>query len=72
MSLRHESARRLLAKAREDAYVLTRLAVDPAAPDWPLGFHAQQAVEKALKAVIAAHGMEYSLTGRIAARTGNI
>jgi len=66
MSLRLENARRLLAKAREDEYVLARLADDSSAPDWPLGFHAQQAVEKALKAVLAAHGVEYPLTHNLA------
>ncbi|HNQ21773.1 MAG TPA: HEPN domain-containing protein [Phycisphaerae bacterium] len=66
MSLRLENARRLLARARDDAYILTRLATDPSAPDWPLGFHAQQAVEKALKAVLAARGVEYPLTHNLA------
>ena len=41
MNLRLENARRLLGKARDDAYILTRLADDPGAPEWPLGFHAQ-------------------------------
>jgi len=41
MNLRFENARRLLGKARDDAYILTRLADDPDAPEWPLGFHAQ-------------------------------
>jgi len=66
MNLRLEHARRLLAKAREDEYVLKHLADDPRAPDAPLGFHAQQAVEKALKAVLAAHGVEYPLTHNLA------
>jgi len=66
MNLQLENARRLLAKAREDAYVLTRLADDATAPETPLGFHAQQAVEKALKAVLAAHGLEYPLTHNLA------
>ncbi|MBN2561148.1 MAG: HEPN domain-containing protein [Phycisphaerae bacterium] len=66
MSLQLENARRMLARARDDAYVLTRLLDDPSAPDWPLGFHAQQAVEKALKAVLAARGVEYPLTHNLA------
>ncbi len=66
MNLRLENARRLLGKARDDAYILTRLADDPGAPEWPLGFHAQQAVEKALKSVLAAHGVEYPLTHNLA------
>lgn len=47
-----DEARRLLAKAAEDEYVLDRLRSDPAAPDAALGFHAQQAVEKLLKAAL--------------------
>jgi len=62
MSLRLETARRLLVKARDDCYMLMRVVDDPSAPVWALGFHAQQAVEKSLKAVLAAHGVEYPLT----------
>jgi HEPN domain-containing protein len=66
MSLRLENARRLLGKARDDQYVLTRLVDDPSAPAWALGFHAQQAVEKGLKAVLTAHGVEYPPTHNLA------
>ncbi len=66
MNPRLQNGRRLLGKARDDAYILTRLADDPAAPDWPLGFHAQQAVEKALKAVLTAHEVEYPPTHNLA------
>ena len=52
MNLRRETARRLLARARDDEYVLASVAGDVNAPVRPLGFHAQQAVEKALKAVL--------------------
>ena len=55
MSLRLEAARRLFTKARDDRYIVARLADDPMAPAWAVGFHAQQAVEKALKAVLAGH-----------------
>jgi HEPN domain-containing protein len=75
MNLRRETARRLLARARDDQYVLASVAGDANAPIWPLGFHAQQAVEKALKAVLAAHGVEYPLTHNIAmllARIGQL
>lgn len=61
-----ETARSLLAKARDDLYVAQRLAEDTNAPTWPLGFHAQQAVEKALKTVLAIHGVAYPLTHNIA------
>ena len=51
-----EHARALLARARDDLYVVRRLRTDPDAPGWVLGFHAQQAVEKALKAVLSSAG----------------
>jgi len=47
-----ETALGLLRRARDDGYVADRPAQDPAAPDWVIGFHAQQAVEKAIKAVL--------------------
>ena len=47
-----DEARRLLAKAAEDEYVLDRLLGDALAPDSMVGFHAQQAVEKLLKAAL--------------------
>ena len=47
-----EHARLLLQKARDDAYLLAACLDDPKMPGWILGFHAQQAVEKTLKAVV--------------------
>ena len=47
-----DEARRLLAKAAEDEYVLDRLLDDDLAPDSMIGFHAQQATEKLLKAAL--------------------
>lgn len=49
-------AERLSAKARGDELVLERLSDDPLVPDDLLGFHAQQAIEKMLKAAVAASG----------------
>lgn len=66
MSQRLETAYRVLSKSRDDQYILTRVVDDPAAPVWVLGFHAQQAVEKAIKAVLAAQGVEYPLTHNLA------
>ncbi len=43
----------LMEKAREDQYLLELAAPDGRVSDSLLGFHAQQAVEKALKAVLA-------------------
>ncbi len=61
-----DHARLLLAKADDDAYVVNRLVADPLSPEWVIGFHAQQAVEKALKAVLARHGIEFPRTHNIA------
>lgn len=52
----------LLARARDDGYVVRRLCGEADAPRWVLGFHAQQAVEKALKAVLSAAELEYPRT----------
>lgn len=57
-----DHGRALLARARDDAFVVRRLMVDAATPGWVLGFHAQQAVEKALKAVLSAVGVAYPRT----------
>lgn len=66
MSSPAEFARGLLRRARDDAYVVEQLARDSAAPDWIIGFHAQQAVERALKAVLAAAGVQFPRTHNIA------
>jgi HEPN domain-containing protein len=60
-----DEARRLLAKAAEDEYVLDRLLDDAAAPEAMVGFHAQQAAEKMLKAALF-------LTGTVPPRTHNL
>jgi hypothetical protein len=62
MNSAHEHARALLARARDDLYVVRRLGAEADAPGWVLGFHAQQGVEKALKAVLSAIGVEYPRT----------
>lgn len=59
-------ARALVSKAADDLYVARRLAADPEAPGWILGFHAQQAAEKSLKAVLALHRIEYPRTHNLA------
>lgn len=52
----------LLRKAAQDEFVIARLADDPDTPMEIIGFHAQQAVEKHLKAVLAWHGVRYRKT----------
>jgi HEPN domain-containing protein len=51
-------ARVLARKAEGDAKAMRRLAPDPEIDDEAVGFHAQQAIEKWLKAVMALHGLE--------------
>lgn len=57
-----EEAQLLLRKAREDLDALIKLAPDGDTADAIVGFHAQQAVEKALKAVLAASGEDFPWT----------
>ncbi len=57
-----DHARGLLARARDDFFVVRRLAGEADAPGWVLGFHAEQAVEKALKAVLSNAGVAYPRT----------
>lgn len=52
----------LLRKARQDGLVLERLLDDREVDDDTLGFHAQQAAEKMLKAVLASRGVDYPKT----------
>lgn len=56
----------LLAAAREDAKALHALLGVPGISDAIIGFHAQQAVEKSLKAVLSANGIAFRRTHDIA------
>lgn len=62
MNLQHEHAKALLRRACDDLYIVQRLMEDPQAPAWVLGFHAQQAAEKALKAALSSVGRQYPRT----------
>jgi HEPN domain-containing protein len=66
MDRSREQARLLLRKAAEEANFLARHARDAGIPAWLVGFHAQQAVEKALKAVLASRGGEFPRTHGLA------
>lgn len=57
-----EEALLLLRKAREDVDAVKKLMPDSEIADSIVGFHAQQAVEKALKAVLAASGDDFPWT----------
>ncbi len=56
----------LLRKANQDQFTLEKLFPDPASPDEVIGFHAQQAVEKMLKAVLALRSVPYRPTHNLA------
>jgi HEPN domain-containing protein len=58
-------AQLLLQKAEQDRYAMSCLLVDPSAPDEVIGFHAQQAVEKMIKAVLAYRAIEYRRTHQL-------
>jgi len=55
-------AQSLLRKAGEDLYAARCLSKAPEVSAWTVGFHAQQAVEKALKAVLMHRGVRYPFT----------
>jgi len=54
-----ELAELLLQKAEQDEFALDKLIPDPDSPDEIIGFHAQQAIEKMLKAVLALAAVRY-------------
>lgn len=60
-----QQAAALVSKADEDIHVLTALASDPLTTDSVWGFHAQQAVEKLLKAELAFRRIPFSFTHRL-------
>lgn len=64
-----EEALRLLRLANRDRTTLMLLARIPEAPMASLGFHGQQAVEKALKAASASRGIETKRTHDLVALT---
>ncbi|MHB1808829.1 MAG: HEPN domain-containing protein [Solirubrobacteraceae bacterium] len=57
-----EVAQLLLEKATGDLAALRVLATDPNQADHVVGFHAQQAVEKSIKAVLASREVEIPMT----------
>ena len=54
-----DNAEVLFRKARGDESTVEKLLPDPTSQDEIIGFHAQQAVEKLLKAVLAHRGVPY-------------
>ncbi len=66
MASQHDLAQQLLERAADDEAALHALLDVPSVTDAIVGFHAQQAVEKALKAVIASRGVEFPFTHDLA------
>lgn len=64
-----EVADLFLRKAASDLAAARALAVDPDQHDDVVGFHAQQTVEKSLKAVMVLRGLEIPLTHNVALLT---
>lgn len=62
MSERPDLPGDLLTLAREDLIAAEALENDERVSDSSVGFHAQQAVEKALKAAISSRGLEFPFT----------
>jgi HEPN domain-containing protein len=58
-------AAQLVRKADEDIHILVMLCDDQHTSDAAWGFHAQQAVEKLLKALLAARGKSFPFTHRL-------
>lgn len=59
-------AKKFLRKADQDMTVLEKWRQDPDIAGEILGFHAQQAAEKMLKAILSYKGIEVPLTHRLA------
>jgi HEPN domain-containing protein len=49
----------LLRKAAHDEFTIRKLLTDPASPEEVIGFHAQQGIEKMLKAVLTSRRIPY-------------
>jgi HEPN domain-containing protein len=65
MADQHDLARELLDLAKDDLVAAEALLDVAAVSDAIVGFHAQQAVEKAFKAVLAARGATFPFTHNI-------
>jgi HEPN domain-containing protein len=65
MADQHDLARELLDRAQDDHVAAQALLDVPAVSEAIVGFHAQQAVEKAFKAVLAHRGVTFPFTHNI-------
>lgn len=62
MADQRDLAEQLLGLAADEEAALRAMVDVPAVTDAIVGFHAQQTVEKALKSVLAAHGVDFPFT----------
>jgi len=69
MADRADLSRELIGLAEDDLTAVRTLIAVPAVSDAIVGFHAQQAAEKALKAALAAAGQDFPFTHNIATLT---
>jgi len=67
MNDNRDAARNLLRKAKDDFCAAEVLSVNLTVSLWIVGFHAQQSVEKSLKAVLLYHDIPYPFTHDITA-----
>lgn len=65
MATEEDLARELLRLAEDDLVAARALLPAPAVADAIVGFHAQQAVEKSLKAALAASGADFPFTHNV-------
>lgn len=68
----HDLARMYLEKGKEDEIAAAKLAEDPSISNPIIGFHLQQAVEKYLKALLAAQEARPSRTHNLADLLGQL
>jgi HEPN domain-containing protein len=57
-----EEAERWLAKAAGDLAVANLILQNPIGANWAACFHAQQAAEKSIKALLVAYGIDFPMT----------
>lgn len=62
MTRQREHVEKLLRKAEEDETILFKVIDDPEVADTSIGFHAQQGIEKIIKSLLTAKGVNYRKT----------
>ena len=62
MKRAREQANLYLSKVRDELVVFERLVLEESIAGWIISFHAQQIVEKSLKALLSLHGVHFRKT----------